>query len=155
MKTMLKMNYLSMLLACFMFLSVHQAEANDGDKLIGVWKPSNGRSMVKIEKIGSKYYGRIVWLLEPNDESGKPRKDDNNPDESLRSTPLKGYRILKDFVYNEEEGIWSDGTIYDPNNGSTYNCKIELKEDNTIEVRGYIGAAVFGRTDLWSRMVKK
>ena len=131
------------------------ANIQDADKLIGVWKPSNGRSMVKIEKIGNKYYGRVVWLLEPNDEKGNPRTDINNPDESLRSTPLKGYRLLKDFVYDTEEKIWTDGTIYDPNNGSTYDCTIELKDDNTIEVRGYIGAAVFGRTDVWTRMVKK
>jgi uncharacterized protein (DUF2147 family) len=131
------------------------AQANPGDELIGIWKPSNGRSMLKIEKIGSKYYGRVVWLKEPVDENGDPRTDVNNPDESLRSTPLKGYRVLKDFVYDEEEGIWTDGTIYDPQNGSTYNCKIELINETTIEVRGYIGTAVFGRTDTWTKMVKK
>lgn len=129
--------------------------AGDPDKLVGVWKPSDGRSMIKIEKIGNKFYGRIVWLIEPNDEEGNPRVDVNNPDESLRSTPLKGYRILKDFTYNEKEELWLDGTIYDPKNGSTYNCKIELKEDNVIEVRGFIGAEVFGRTDVWTRMVRK
>ena len=85
--------------------------SDTGDKLVGVWKPSNGRSMVKIEKIGTKYYGRVVWLIEPNDDTGNPRTDVNNPDEALRSTPLKGYRILKDFVYNEEDGVWEDGTI--------------------------------------------
>ena len=129
--------------------------ANDGDKLVGIWKPSDGRSLIKIDKIGSKYYGRIVWLLEPNDENGNPRTDVNNPDESLRETPLKGYRILKDFYYDEDENLWVDGTIYDPKNGSTYNCKIELKDENTIEVRGYIGTSVFGRTDVWTRMKKK
>ena len=129
--------------------------ADDGDKLVGVWKPSEGNAMVKIDKIGNKYYGRIVWLQEPNDESGNPKTDVNNPDESLRDTPLKGYRILKDFVYDAEEGLWKDGTIYDPKNGSTYNCVIELKDDNTIEVRGYIGTKMFGRTDVWSRMQKK
>lgn len=129
--------------------------SDTGDKLVGVWKPSNGRSMVKIEKIGTKYYGRVVWLIEPNDDTGNPRTDVNNPDEALRSTPLKGYRILKDFVYNEEDGVWEDGTIYDPANGSTYNCKIELTDENTIEIRGYIGTPVFGRTDVWTRMQRK
>ncbi|NQZ78445.1 MAG: DUF2147 domain-containing protein [Ekhidna sp.] len=129
--------------------------AQDGDKLVGVWKPSDGRSLVKIDKIGNKYYGRIVWLKDPNNEQGKPRTDINNPDESLRETPLRGYRILKDFIYDDDEKLWIDGTIYDPKNGSTYNCKIELKDNNSIEVRGYIGAAVFGRTDSWTRMKKK
>ncbi len=139
----------------FAFFLCFISYAGDPDKLIGIWKPSDGRSMLKIEKIGNKFYGRVVWLLEPNDDDGNPRTDVNNPDESLRSTPLKGYRLLKDFVYDEKEELWLDGTIYDPKNGSTYNCKIELKEDNVIEVRGYIGAEVFGRTDLWTRMLKK
>jgi uncharacterized protein (DUF2147 family) len=140
---------------CFFVAFSLSAQNDPGDKLVGVWKPSNGRSMVKIDKIGNKYYGRVVWLLEPTNEDGTPRTDVNNPDESLRETPLKGYRLLKDFVYDEEEDLWVDGTIYDPNNGSTYNCKIELKDDNTIEVRGYIGAAVFGRTDVWTRLKRK
>jgi uncharacterized protein (DUF2147 family) len=144
--------------ALFFLLSaffITTSVASDGDKLVGVWKPSDGRSMIKIEKIGSKFYGRIVWLIEPKDENGNPRVDVNNPDESLRSTPLKGYRILKDFTYDDEQSLWVDGTIYDPKNGSTYNCKIELKEENVIEVRGFIGAEVFGRTDVWTRMVRK
>ncbi|MEM8895358.1 MAG: DUF2147 domain-containing protein [Bacteroidota bacterium] len=136
------------------FLNVSEVLAN-GDDIIGIWKPSNERSMLKIDKEGDKYYAQVVWLLEPNDENGNPRTDINNPDESLRSTPLKGHRILKDLIYDEDEQVWTDGTIYDPNNGSTYSCTIEKKDDNTIEVRGYIGASIFGRTDVWSRMKRK
>jgi len=131
------------------------AGGGDEDKLIGVWQPSDGRSYIKIDKIGNKFYGRIVWMKEPNDEKGEPRVDINNPDASLRSTPLKGYRMLKDIVYNTEERLWENGTIYDPKNGTTYNCKIVLTADDQIEVRGYVGAAVFGRTDVWTRLVKK
>ncbi len=158
MKTMKNAFALSLLTLIFSFLaapSTARAQDEKADKLAGVWQPSDGRSYVKIDKIGNKFYGRVVWLKEPEDEKGNPRVDENNPDKSLRSTPLKGYRILKDFVYDEEEGIWKDGTIYDPKNGTTYNCKIELKEDNVIEVRGYVGSAVFGRTDTWTRLKKK
>ena len=69
-----------------------------GDRLIGVWEPSNGRSRIKIEKIGAKYFGKIVWLKEPIDpNTNKNKVDKNNPDTSMRNVPLKGYRILKDF----------------------------------------------------------
>lgn len=146
---------ISLTLFTFLFSIFAVANGEKADKLVGVWQPSDGRSYVKIEKIGNKFYGKVVWLKEPLDEKGNPRMDDNNPDKSLRSTPLKGYRILKDFVYNKNEEIWEDGTIYDPKNGTTYNCKIELKDDNQIEVRGYVGTAVFGRTDVWTRLVKK
>lgn len=126
-----------------------QAEA---DKLIGVWEPSHGKAKVKVEKIGSKYYGKIVWLKEPNKpETNEPKTDQNNPDEKMRSTPLRGYRILKDFNYTGENE-WSEGTIYDPENGNTYSCTIKMKDDNTIEIRGFIGVSALGRTDIWKRL---
>lgn len=131
------------------------SNAQEANQLAGVWQPSDGRSLIKIDQIGSKFYGRIVWLKEPKDEEGNPRKDVNNPDEKLRDTPLKGYRILKDFVFDAEDNLWKDGTIYDPKNGTTYNCKIELKNENQIEVRGYVGTEMFGRTDVWTRLKKK
>jgi uncharacterized protein (DUF2147 family) len=150
MKMKLFLGFIALALFSFSY-----AGGGDEEKLIGVWQPSDGRSYIKIDKIGNKFYGRVVWLKEPNDEKGAPRVDVNNPDPSLRSTPLKGYRMLKDIVYNAEEDLWEDGTIYDPKNGTTYDCKIVLTADNQIEVRGYVGAAVFGRTDVWTRLVKK
>lgn len=124
----------------------------DADKLVGIWEPSHGKAKIKIEKIGSKYYGKIVWLKEPNDpETEKPKVDKNNPDESMRTTPLRGYRILKDFVYTDKKE-WSEGTIYDPENGSTYSSTIKMKDDNTIEIRGFIGVSALGRTDVWKRL---
>jgi uncharacterized protein (DUF2147 family) len=126
--------------------------ASEGDRLVGVWEPSHGKAKVKIEKIGNKYYGKIVWLKEPVDpETKAPKVDKNNPDESMRSTPLKGYRILKDFEYTDKN-VWTEGTIYDPENGSTYSCTIKMKDDNTLDIRGYIGVSALGRTDVWKRL---
>jgi uncharacterized protein (DUF2147 family) len=130
-------------------------DTKDGDRLLGVWEPSNGRARVKVEKIGSKYYGKIVWLKEPIDpETNQPKTDKNNPDPSLRNVPLKGYRMLKDFVYKGKDE-WADGTIYDPLNGSTYSCTIKMTDENTLEIRGYIGVSALGRTDIWKRLVVK
>jgi len=124
----------------------------DADRLLGVWEPSNGKARVKIEKIGPKYYGKIVWLKEPVDpKTQQPKTDKNNPDESLRTVPLKGYRLLKDFSYAGNNS-WSEGTIYDPENGSTYSCTISMKDPNTLDIRGYIGISAFGRTDVWKRL---
>jgi uncharacterized protein (DUF2147 family) len=136
------------------FCALNLSAQDSGDKIIGVWEPSNGKARVKVEKIGSKYFGKIVWLREPNDpETNAPKVDKNNPDESLRSTPLKGYRMLKDFIFKGDE--WADGTIYDPENGSTYSCSIKMKNDNTLEIRGYIGVKALGRTDVWKRLELK
>jgi len=140
-------------LVSLMLVSVSYAQnSEEANRLIGVWEPSHGKAKVKIDKIGDKFYGRIVWLkTAKNPETGEPRVDKNNPDESLRNTPLRGYRILKDFVYAGEDE-WSEGTIYDPENGNTYSCSINMTDENTLDIRGYIGVSALGRTDIWKRL---
>ncbi|MFK7756456.1 MAG: DUF2147 domain-containing protein [Flavobacteriales bacterium] len=140
-------------LISFLFCSLSYAQdAKEADRLVGVWEPSNGKVKVKIDKIGEKYYGKIVWLKAPKDpETGAAKVDKNNPDEKLRSTPLRGYRILKDFTYTGDNE-WTEGTIYDPENGSTYSCTISMTDKNTLDIRGYIGISALGRTDVWKRL---
>lgn len=146
-----------MLALVWLLLAATTSFAQDAsDKIVGLWEPSSGKARVKIEKVADKYFGRIVFLKEPNDPAtGEPKTDKNNPDESIRSVPLKGLRMLKDFEFTGKNE-WANGTIYDPENGSTYSCVIKMKDDNTLEIRGYIGVKAFGRTDTWSRIqIKK
>jgi uncharacterized protein (DUF2147 family) len=129
--------------------------ADDGDAIIGLWEPSNGKARVKVEKIGNKYYGKIVWLKEPIDPTtNKPKVDKNNEDVNMRNVPLKGYRMLKDFVYNAATKEWVDGTIYDPESGSLYSCVIS-KDGEVLNIRGYVGVKALGRTDVWKRIEVK
>jgi uncharacterized protein (DUF2147 family) len=162
----------SVLLALPLFFLIFLSDAsepvqnNPGDKIIGNWQPSDGRSVIQIYK-GSgqngedknKYYGKIVWLLEPNDASGNPRTDINNPDEKKRNNPLKGLVNLRDleFVGSSKELVWENGKIYDPKNGSDYSfeAKMDVKNENLLDGRGYIGISLIGRTDTWKRLVKK
>lgn len=126
--------------------------AQDADALVGVWEPGHGKARVKIDNIDGKYYGRIVWLKEPNDpNTGKPKLDVNNPDESMKNVPLRGYRILKDFTY-KGKGVWEDGTIYDPESGNTYSSVITMKDENTLDIRGFVGVKTFGRSDTWRKL---
>jgi len=126
----------------------------EGDKLLGVWEPSHGKAKVKITKVGNKYFGKIVFLKFPTYDDGTKKIDKNNPDVKMHSAPLLGYKILKDFEYVGKK-TWENGTIYDPENGSTYSCVIKLKDNNTIEVRGYIGVSAIGRTDTWKKLSKE
>jgi uncharacterized protein (DUF2147 family) len=126
----------------------------ESDAILGVWESGSGKARVKIDKAAEKFTGRIVWLREPNNDEGKPKTDKNNPDEKLRSTPLLGYRMLRDFQYKGGK-TWEEGTIYDPENGSTYSCTIKMTDENTLDVRGFIGVSLFGRTDVWKRVQLK
>ncbi|MHB1178323.1 MAG: DUF2147 domain-containing protein, partial [Daejeonella sp.] len=64
---------------------------------------------------------------------------------------LIGIEMLKGFSY-VEEGVWEGGTIYDPKTGKTYSCKISLMNKDKINVRGYVGISLLGRTEIWSRV---
>lgn len=139
------------LLSGFAFQASAQTQADD---IVGLWETGSGKARVNIIKSGNYYYGRIVWLKEPLNEEGKPKVDKNNPDETKRTTPLLGYRMLSSFEY-KGDNLWEDGTIYDPESGSTYNCKITMEDKNTMNIRGFIGISAFGRTDVWKRLEMK
>ena len=127
------------------------APAEDADRVLGVWMESTGKAKVKISKIGSKYFGKIVWLKEPTDpETKAPKTDKNNPNTELQGVKLKGLRIFKDFVYAGDD-LWNQGTIYDSRKGKTYDCKITMKDINTLEIRGFVGISLIGRSDIWTR----
>lgn len=138
--------------ASFRFAGPYSEEA---DKIQGTWLNQEGTAHVQIFRAvngayAGKYYGKIVWLKEPN-ENGKPKLDKNNPDESKKKTPLMGLLLLKDFTYDEDDKEWSGGTIYDPKNGKTYSCYMSL-DGTKLNVRGYIGISVIGRTAVWTRV---
>ncbi len=62
-----------------------------------------------------------------------------------------GLTILKNFEF-KSKNVWSDGTIYDPKDGKTYSCKLTLVSNNKLEVRGYVGISLFGRTETWTKI---
>lgn len=128
--------------------------ANNPDAIVGVWKNGEGTGLIQIYKKGEKYFGKVVWLKVANNPDGTPRTDVNNPDEKLRTRPLKGLENLRDFSY-KADNKWEGGNIYEPKSGNDYSCEIKLVDDNTLEVRGFIGVSLFGRTDVWKRQVKK
>lgn len=129
--------------------------AENPDAIVGFWKTGDGKGIVQVYKQGDSYFGKIVWLQEPNDpETGKPKIDTKNEDPKLKGRPVMGMINLRDFKY-QKENYWADGKIYDPKSGEDYSCKITMINNNTLEVRGYVGISLFGRTDTWKRQQVK
>lgn len=142
-------------LTAMLSFTAFKTHADNPDAIVGVWKTGEGTAMVKIYKSGENYQGRVVWLKEPNDpETGKPKVDKNHPEAANHSRPILGLVNIWGFKYTEEK-TWDNGNIYDPKNGNTYSCTIRMLNANTIEVRGYIGVSLIGRTDTWTRQVAK
>lgn len=120
------------------------------DQLLGTWLTGNQKAKIQIFKKDKKYYGKIVWLKNPKDEKGQDKLDDHNPDPAKRKNPIIGIMLLKSFEY--DDGEWEDGTIYDPENGKTYSCVLSMPNSKTLNVRGYIGISLLGRTDVWTKV---
>lgn len=142
------MRYISMLLL-FTAISL-TGFAQKKDAILGQWVNSSGEAHINVSKKGEKYYGKIVWLKAEKDEKGVVKTDLKNPDESLRSKPILGMEILRDFVY--EDGKYTDGKIYDPKSGKTYSCNMTLKDNGDLNMRGYVGISLLGRTEIWKRV---
>ena len=123
------------------------------DDIIGIWVNSDKILKVKIEKIGSHYFGKLVWLEKPNEPDGTPKLDKNNPDVSLRKVPFIGLRVMKDMKY-KGDGVWGGGTLYDPEKGKTYGCKITLVSIDIASIRGFIGLSLLGKSEKFSRVSK-
>ena len=119
------------------------------DDIIGVWLTEGGKSKIQITKSNGKYKGKILWLKDPNEADGSAKVDKNNEDESLRSQPILGLVLLQDFEWNDD--MFEDGTIYDPENGKLYSCEITFENRDTLNVRGFIGFSLLGRTTVWTR----
>jgi uncharacterized protein (DUF2147 family) len=124
--------------------------------ILGIWKTAMGESKVEIFMCEEKICGKIIWLKNPkytdsNDgQVGTPIIDRKNPDPALRRRPLIGLRILEGFTA-EGHNNWGRGTCYDPKSGHIYHGKIHLAVPDRLELRGYIGIPLFGRTSVWTR----
>jgi uncharacterized protein (DUF2147 family) len=135
------------MLTVFSFRSVAMAQS---DQIEGLWYNDIKSAKIQIMRWSNgKFYGKVVWLKEPL-KNGKPKVDELNTDEKLRSRPRLGLPVLAGFVKDEDDK-YVDGTIYDPNNGKTYSCKMTYK-GKSLNIRGYVGISLFGRTTTWTRV---
>lgn len=124
---------------------------NEADVILGKWWNHEKDAHIEIYKCGDELCGKIVWLKFPLDDDGKPKHDKNNPDESLRSRPTLGLDILSGFEYTGDK-TWEDGTIYNPRDGKTYSCYLNLLEEDKLKVRGFVGISLIGKTQYWERV---
>lgn len=137
------------ILVLIFFISINfSLFSQTSDAIVGKWYNTEKDAQVEIYKEGGKFFGKVVWLQNPN-ENGQPVKDKNNSDASKRDRPIIGMKLLHDFEF--KEGTWENGTIYDPKNGKTYSCIIKKKDNKTLEVRGYVGISLIGRTVEWTK----
>ena len=113
--------------------------------IIGNWLTQKHDGIIRITRSqDGTYQGQIVGGDDPG------RTDAHNPDPSLRDRSLMGQILLQDMQY-DGHGRWSGGSIYDPDSGHTYRCRLEMHGADSLRVRGFLGVSVLGRSQLWTR----
>ncbi len=131
--------------------------AAQADDILGVWFNAEKDARIEIVKCGERYCGKVVWLKDPDYPDGStdgvpgtPKLDHNNPDRARRKEQILGLEIVRDFRY-AGDSLWKDGTVYDPKNGKTYQGKMTLVSPERLDLRGFIGISLIGRTATWTR----
>lgn len=114
----------------------------------GDWITQSGSAKVRVAPCsGGKLCGTVIWMKNPLDKTtGKPQLDVKNPDPALRTRPITGLQMIKDFK-SAPGGKWTGGSIYDPESGKTYASKIALNPNGTLKVEGCI--AIICQAQTW------
>lgn len=108
----------------------------DSDMIVGIWKSPDQNIMIKIDKIGDQFQGRIVWVAELENE--QVALDENNPNSQLRRLPLKGNKVLKELSFNSTDSKWTGGIFYNHAEGKNYNCHIAFHSPDQIRITKFI-----------------
>jgi uncharacterized protein (DUF2147 family) len=127
------------------------------DDILGTWLNQKQDAKIDIFKCGNDFCGKIVWLKEPvypagskEGAPGTPKVDTKNPDASHRKDPVMGMQIVNG-LQPAGNALWKNGKIYDPDSGKTYSAKATLVSPDELDLRGFIGVSLLGRTEKWTR----
>jgi uncharacterized protein (DUF2147 family) len=122
---------------------------------VGVWKTIDDatgkeKSLVRISDTGGVLTGRIEKLLDPATPPDAVCKECTD---ERKDQPLVGMTIIRNVRADDsDKGLWGGGEILDPNNGKTYKVRLKPVDGGAkLDVRGYIGAPLLGRTQTWIR----
>ena len=121
---------------------------------VGLWKTIDDatgkeRSYVRIVEVNGELQGKVEKLFDfPGDD---PDHLCDKCKGDRKDQPVFGMTIL--WGLKDEGKVWKGGEILDPDNGKTYRCKMTVSENGQeLDVRGYIGISLIGRTQTWLRL---
>ena len=118
----------------------------------GTWKTiddetGKAKSLVQIWIEDNQLNGKIIELIEPEEENPKCTECEGDK----KDQPIVGMQFI--WGLTKDGDVWDDGEILDPASGSVYSSKIEVIEGGQkLDVRGYIGFAFAGRSQVWERV---
>jgi len=122
---------------------------------VGKWKTIDDKtgkekSIVEITETGGELTGKVLQLFNP--EKG-PNPLCEECTGARKDQPVIGMVIL--WGVHKDGDVWDGGSILDPKNGKTYSVKLTPTDGGTkLQVRGFIGWSLLGRTQVWDRVTQ-
>ena len=140
--------------AVFLLLSAVAGFASaDVNSPTGLWKTIDDktgkeRSLVRITETNGVFEGGVEKIYDqPGDD---PQHLCKECEGERKDKPIIGMTILWGLKKDGEQ--YAGGEILDPKNGSIYRAKMKLLDGGKkLEVRGFIGVSLFGRSQTWLR----
>lgn len=122
------------------------------DSPVGLWKTiddktNKPRSLVRIVEENGEYKGIVEKGLREDDN---PERVCEKCDAPRKNQKIQGMTFM--WGLKKDGNEFKGGEILDPENGKIYRCKMKLVEGGKkLDVRGFIGIALIGRTQTWWR----
>jgi len=130
------------------YVPVASTISEDVQTVTGFWSTQDKEAVVELYPCDGKICGRFHWLKE--DSLQTPSLDDKNPDPEKQQRPLCGMQFMGGFT-PMGHGYFSDGWIYSPRHGSTFNAKVTMQGTDKLELYGYFLITLFGEGQIWQR----
>jgi len=140
-------------------LATTASYASESPEVLGFWQTAGNSSKLEIYPCGDKLCGKVAWLKHPtfmdakDGPIGAMKIDLKNPDPALRNRPILGLQVMEGLTPSGSDK-WEKGKCYDPESGNTYKCMMRLASPEKLEMRGFIGIPLFGRTYVLTRQEK-
>jgi uncharacterized protein (DUF2147 family) len=122
----------------------------------GVWRTiddstKKDKSLVRIVETGGVYTGKVEKFLDPESPKDAVCKDCSD---DRKDKPILGMTIIRNMKQSaDDKAQFEGGDILDPNNGKVYQSKMKLIDNGSkLEVRGFVGISLLGRTQTWVRV---
>jgi uncharacterized protein (DUF2147 family) len=120
------------------------------EEVVGLWESEEKNLQIEMFQDKGNFSGRMVYFKCSTDDIMRNSVDTENPDKRLTGRKLLGLKLVYKLTY-QGENVWSNGKIYDPNSGNTYEARIQLTGPNTAVVRGYWKFRWLGRSMVFNR----
>jgi uncharacterized protein (DUF2147 family) len=123
------------------------------DSPVGLWRTIDDetgktKSLVRITETNGELSGKIEKLFREPSEDQNPKCD--KCEGANKDQPILGMTILSGL--KKDGDSYAGGHVIDPKKGKTYKAKVTLTDSGKkLEMRGYIGTPLLGRTQTWVR----